>query len=109
MRATHIEMTESLDTDSFIDTLPRFISRRGCPRVIRSQVGTNLSAGEKEIQDAINTWNHQKSEKYQQQKDVQWKFNPPGASRLGGVWKREIRSVRKVIRCNGSLVKCPEH
>ncbi|XP_068675491.1 uncharacterized protein [Montipora foliosa] len=68
MRATHIEVTESLDTDSFIDALRRFISRRGCPRIIRSDNGTNLSAGENEIRDAINTWNHQKIEKYIQQK-----------------------------------------
>ena len=36
MRATHI-------------ALRRFISRRGCPRIIRSDNGNNLSAGEKEI------------------------------------------------------------
>ena len=76
MQATHIEVTESLDTDSFINALRRFISRRGCPRIIRSDNGTNLSAGEKEIRDVINTWNHQKIEKYLQQKDIQWKFNP---------------------------------
>ena len=99
MRATHIEVTESLDTDSFINTLRRFISRTGCPRIIRSDNGTNLSAGEKEIRDAINTWNHQKIEKYLQQKDIQWKFNPLGASHMGGVWECVIRSVRKVIRC----------
>ena len=99
MQATHIEVTESLDTDSFINALRRFISRRGCPRIIRSDNGTNLSEGEKEIRDAINTWNHQKIEKYLQQKDIQWKFNPPGASHMGGVWERVIWSVRKVIRC----------
>lgn len=86
MRATHI-------------ALRKFISRRGCPRIIRSDNGTNLSAGEKEIWDAINTWNHQKIEKFLQQKDIKWKFNPPGASHIGGVWERVIRSVRKVIRC----------
>ena len=75
MRATHIEVTESLDTDSFINALRRFVSRRGCPRIIRSDNGTNFSAGEKEIRDAINTWNHQKIEKYLQQNDIQWKFN----------------------------------
>ena len=32
MRASHIEVTESLQTDSFINALRRFISRRGNPR-----------------------------------------------------------------------------
>jgi len=33
-RAIHIEITSSLDTDSFINALFRFIARRGSPRVI---------------------------------------------------------------------------
>jgi len=80
----HIKVTESLDTDSFINTLRIFISCRGCPRIIRSDNGKYLSPGEREIRDAINTWNHQKIEKYLQQNGIQWKFNPPGASHMGG-------------------------
>ena len=57
MRATHIEVTESLETDSFINALRRFISRRGMPKMIRSDNGTNLTGGEREIREAINSWN----------------------------------------------------
>nr|CAH0105425.1 unnamed protein product [Daphnia galeata] len=48
-RAVHIESLDSMDADSFIMALRRFISIRGCPKVIYSDNGTNLLAGEKEL------------------------------------------------------------
>jgi len=54
MRATHIEVTESLERDSFINVPRRFISRRGMPKMIRIDSGTNLTGGEREIREAID-------------------------------------------------------
>ncbi|XP_078363513.1 uncharacterized protein LOC144647606 [Oculina patagonica] len=98
MRATHIEVVESLETDSFINAPRRFINLRGKPKVIRSDNGTNLSSGERELREAIDNWNQQKIESFLHQKNIEWKFNPPGASHMGGVWERVIRSVRKILR-----------
>jgi hypothetical protein len=35
-------------------------------------------------------------------KGIQWSFNPPTASNMGGCWERHIRSVRKILKglCN---------
>ena len=52
VRATHIEVAESLETDSFMNALRRSISRRGSPKVIRSDNGTNLCGGERELREA---------------------------------------------------------
>ncbi|XP_028403950.1 uncharacterized protein LOC114526541 [Dendronephthya gigantea] len=41
-RAVHIEVSDSLDTDSFLQALRRFISRRGPVQEIRSDQGTNF-------------------------------------------------------------------
>ena len=97
-RATHIEVAESLETDSFINALRRSISRRGMPKVIRSDNGTNLCGGERELREAVVNWNQQKIRSFLLQRNIDWKFNPPGASQMGGVWERIIRSVRKILR-----------
>ena len=97
IRAVHLEVTHSLDTDSFLNALPRFMARRGKPEQIRSDNGGNFVKGNKEISSAISEWNHQKIDAYLLQNEVQWIFNPPTASHHGGVWERCIRTVQKVL------------
>ena len=97
-RAIHIEVAHSLDTASFVNALQRFISRRGKPKVMYSDNGTNFVGVEREMKEAIVKWNQVQINNYLHQNGVQWKFNPPAASHMGGVWERLIRSVRKVLR-----------
>lgn len=52
-RAVHIELFASLDNDSFLMALRRFIAQRGKPFEILSDQGTNFKGGEKELQDAF--------------------------------------------------------
>jgi transposase InsO family protein len=97
-RAVHIEIAHSLDTCSFIDALHRFINRRGKPILIRSDNGTNFKGGERELRESIQEWNHQAIHKLLRQRNIDWIFNPPSASNMGGVWERLIRSVRQILR-----------
>ena len=57
VRAIHIEVVHSLDTDSFINSLRRFMARRGSPEHIRSDNGSNFVSGEAELRRAISSWN----------------------------------------------------
>ena len=66
------------------------------PQVIRSDNGSDLTSGEKELRDAIGNWNQTKISEFLLQKEVRWVFNPPAASHMGGIWER-MRSVRKVL------------
>ena len=97
-RAIHIEIAHSLGTDSMVNALRRFISIRGCPERIRSDQGTNLIRSDKELKEAIEGWNQQKVNSFCNQKGIEWIFNPPTASHMGGVWERMIRSVRQILR-----------
>ena len=97
IRAIHIEVAHSLDTESFINALRRFVSRRGTPEEIRSDNGGNFVKGEKELREAIEGWNQQKIHESLLQKDIKWIFNPPAGSHHGGVWERCIRTVKKVF------------
>lgn len=97
IRAIHLEVLSSLDTDSFINGLRRFIARRGQVLEIRSDNGTNFVGAERELREAMNKWNHNYINNMLLQKGVKWVFNTPAASHHGGAWERLIRSVRKVL------------
>ena len=97
-RAVHIEVVSSLDTESFINALGRFVTRRGLPEEMCSDNGGNFVRGERELREAINSWNQSQIHDYLLQRNVKWTFNPPTGSHQGGVWERCIRTVRKVLR-----------
>ena len=97
-RAIHVEIAHSLDTDSFLNALTRFISRRGKPNIIRSDNGTNLKSGERELREALQAWNQEKIHNVLLQKEIKWIFNPPSASHMGGVWERLVRSIKTILK-----------
>ena len=98
VRAIHMEVAHSLNTDSMINALRRFINLRGCPKEIRSDCGSNFTKADKELKGAVDEWNQQKISGFCSQRGIEWIFNPPGASHMGGPWERMIRSVRKILR-----------
>ena len=76
-RAIHLEVADSLDLDSFLMALRRFIARRGAkPRVIWSDNGTNLVAGEREIRENLSEWNQAQITNELSQRQIEWKFIP---------------------------------
>ncbi|XP_071943813.1 uncharacterized protein [Antedon mediterranea] len=79
-RAIHLEVSHSLDTDSFINALQRFITRRGEPAEIRSDNGTNLVGAQLQLKQALKGWNQHKIGDFLQQKEIEWIFNTPTAS-----------------------------
>ena len=97
-RAVHLELASSLETDCFINLLRRFINRRGPPRFIYSDNGTNFVGAERELKTAIQNWNQVQIDKELLQKGIQWVFQPPKASHASGVWERLIRSTRKALK-----------
>ena len=53
MRAVHIEVVHRLEADSFICAYQRFVSRRGKPKEIHSDNGTNFTGAERELREAL--------------------------------------------------------
>ena len=102
-RAVHIEVTHSLDADSFIQSLRPFIARHGSIRTLWSDNGTNFVGAEKELWKACFEQNS-KVKDFLGSKGadwIVWKKNPPNASHFGGIWERQICSARAIL--NGSL------
>ena len=105
-RAIHIEDVSSLETDAFIQALRRFISNHGHPKEIWSDNGTNFVGADKEILRFIQEWDQDELNKRLIKDEIschlcprsEWRFQPPSASHMNGVWERLIRSVRKSMR-----------
>ena len=78
-RAEHIEVAQSLDTESCLASVTIFIARRGYPSTIISDNGTNLAGAVKELKAFPDKWEKAKIESDLAQKKKVWKLNPPGA------------------------------
>ncbi|XP_063758693.1 uncharacterized protein LOC134877201 [Eleginops maclovinus] len=93
-RAVHIELIETMSTDSFINALRRFFAVRGPAKHLRSDRGTNFvgACGELGISTEDTT-----IKKYLQEKGCSWVFNPPHASHMGGSWERLIGVARRIL------------
>ena len=102
IRALHIEILHSLRADSRINAIRTFISVRGCPKEIRSDNGTNFARADKELRNAVEQWDHHKISHFCTQREIKWKFNPPAASHMGGVWERMVQTTKRVLK---SLLK----
>ncbi len=96
-RAIHIEVLESMDTNSFICALRRFFAIRGPPALLRCDRGTNFIGAKSELDDALNSMNQEAINNYITNQNCEWQFNPPRASHFGGVWERQIGTIRRVL------------
>lgn len=97
-RAIHVETANSLETDSFINCLRRFISLRGPIR--QSDRGTNFVGAENELNKAVCNLDSEKIQQFLVSQNCDYfpfKINVPAANHMGGVWERQIRSVRSVL------------
>ena len=59
-RAVHLEVAQSLTTDSAIMAIRRMCARRGCPTEIHSDNGTNFRGAERELSDALKMFDQHK-------------------------------------------------
>ena len=94
-RAIQIETTNSMTADSFILALKRLISRKGNIRIIRSDNSSNL-----ELKKAFSEIEKKKVNDFLIEIGGEWSIwehNPPTASNMGGVWKRQIGSARSIL------------
>ena len=97
VRCVHLEVVESINADDFINCFRRFTNRRGCPKTVYSDCGTNFTGATNELKEAIQLLDRQKIERYATSQKILWSFNPPGAPHMGGAWERLVRSSKEVL------------
>ncbi len=96
-RSVHMEVAPRLETDAFINVLRRMVARRGNVTELWSDNGTNFVGANNELTKALSEMNQETVWVYTRQIGINWFFNPPTASSMGGSWERMIRSVRKIL------------
>ena len=108
-RGVHIEVTCTMETDSFIQALRRFMARRGKVGSIRSDNETNFVGTANKLRKTLVKMNRGQIRDYILQNGTDWITcykNPPGASHMDGVWECHIRSARSIL---AALLKTHAH
>lgn len=82
-RAVHLEVAGDLSTDSFIMALRRFRGRRGNPKTIRSNNGTNFVEANRELSEALKSSSQERITGELAGEGITWYFNPPSSPRMG--------------------------
>jgi hypothetical protein len=59
--------------------------------------GTNFVGTKSEFEKAFKEMKRENIEQFAASNFIEWNFNPPSASHMGGSWERAIRSVRRVL------------
>ena len=89
-----------MTTDSFLNGLRHFISRRGKVRQLRSDEGSNFVGAKNELSNALKELDQTPVREYLTAQDCDWiefSLNVPHASHMGGVWERQIRTTQSVL------------
>ena len=76
------------DTDAFINGFIRFTYRRGYPATVTSDNGMNLVGAHNELRRSLQSLNRDRVIQHARRHGIEWKFNPPMTSDMGGVWER---------------------
>ena len=69
------------------------MARRAQVTQIMSNYGTNLVGSERELREAVQSWNNAQIHDFPMQKDIDWSFSPFGGSHYGGIFAGQIRSI----------------
>lgn len=93
IRAEHLEVVHSLSTESCIMALRRFVYRRGPPREFYTDNGTCFQGASRELKEEMERRNEALALTFTSV-ETSWKFIPPAAPHMGGVWERLVRSVK---------------
>ncbi|XP_022170758.1 uncharacterized protein LOC111034046 [Myzus persicae] len=97
-KAVHIELVCDLTTESFLNALRRFVSRRGIVSDIYSDNATNFVGANRrllEIHDLLySEKNRSMLNSATADIGIKWHFIPPRSPNFGGLWEASIKSIK---------------
>ena len=86
-KVLHLEIVSSLSTPAFLNTLKRFVVRRGKPGAIFSDNGTNFVGADNSLRDIYNFISESQEEihNFLSEQSIEWRFIPPLSPHMDGL------------------------
>ncbi|XP_028166029.1 uncharacterized protein LOC114356863 [Ostrinia furnacalis] len=100
-KAVHLELVSDLTSSAFIAALRRMTARRGAPRHMYSDNGTNFVGANNTIQqEYFNLKQTMDDNIYQSlaEMQIEWHFNAPSWPSAGGIWEAAVKSLKYHLR-----------
>lgn len=98
MRAIHLELVTSMDTEDFLMAFRRFVALRGVPHTVISDNGKTFEKAAKEIAILNKLAMSKDVSNYFKAKQIKWQFNAAGAPWWGSLYERLIRNVKDSLK-----------
>ena len=93
----HLELASSLDTDAFLNAFIWMMARRGWPKQMLSDNGTNFVSSSREIKELVSSIDQDKVQRMTSNKGMTWNWNPPAVPHFGRVFESMIKSAKRAI------------
>ncbi|XP_075151025.1 uncharacterized protein LOC142225133 [Haematobia irritans] len=96
-KAIHLEAVSDLSTVTFLAAFARFVSRRGCPKDMYSDNGTNFVGASRVLRAEFRNFLRDISSEVVHlyvNNGVNWHFNPVAAPHMGGLWEAGVKSFK---------------
>lgn len=97
-RAIHLELIESLDSNSTLLALQSVITLRGAPERIVTDNGTNFVGSNNKMKNEVEIWNRKLEAKGIIKKPIEWDFGPARAPHMQGAVESLIRLVKTAMK-----------
>ena len=98
VKAVHLEPVSELTSAAFIAAFRRFIARRGKPRIMWSDHGTNFIGAARELKELYDFLKELKVQQVISEfcslQNIEWKLIPERAPHFGGLWESAVKSMK---------------
>ncbi|XP_065203500.1 uncharacterized protein LOC135833661 [Planococcus citri] len=97
-KAVHLDTVADLSTPAFLACFRRFVSRRGLPQIVYSDNGTNFVGASNELNRQFDRIMRDPAiQNYALVWSIEWRFNPPAAPHMGGLWESAVRIMKQYL------------